>query len=126
MCVQCIYDQDFHETHARFRGSNNLLSLSNKWNPISNLSGRNSRFVVQLFLTVPWVGLQFKIVVFPDHTHLHFGLGKTEDEPNTVQTYGMANMKNKVIKIRFPFIKLRTSHDVHRPKTSLINYWQFG
>ena len=25
--------------------------------------------VVWLFLTVPWVGLQFVIVVFPDHTH---------------------------------------------------------
>ena len=23
-----------------------------------------------LFLTVPWVGLQYMIVVFPDHTHL--------------------------------------------------------
>ena len=26
--------------------------------------------VLQLFLTVPWDGLQFEIVVFPDHTHL--------------------------------------------------------
>ena len=24
-------------------------------------------------LTVPWVGLQYVIVVFPDHTHLNFG-----------------------------------------------------
>ena len=28
--------------------------------------------VMQLFLVVPWVGLQFVIVVFPDHTHLNF------------------------------------------------------
>ena len=28
--------------------------------------------VLRLFLTVPWVGLQFVIVVFPDHTHLLF------------------------------------------------------
>ena len=28
--------------------------------------------VVWLFLTVPWVSLQFVIVVFPDHTHLLF------------------------------------------------------
>ena len=28
--------------------------------------------VVWLFLAVPWVGLQFVIVVFPDHTHLLF------------------------------------------------------
>ena len=25
-----------------------------------------------LFLTAPWVGLQYVIVVFPDHTHLLF------------------------------------------------------
>ena len=28
--------------------------------------------VVSLFLAVPWVYLQFVIVVFPDHTHLLF------------------------------------------------------
>ena len=28
--------------------------------------------VMQLFLRVPWVGLQFVNVVFPDHTHLLF------------------------------------------------------
>ena len=28
--------------------------------------------VMCLFLTVPWVGLQFVTVVFPDHTHLLF------------------------------------------------------
>ena len=28
--------------------------------------------VLQLFLKGPWVGLQFVIVVFPDHTHLLF------------------------------------------------------
>ena len=28
--------------------------------------------VVWLFLTMPWVCLQFVIVVFPDHTHLLF------------------------------------------------------
>ena len=28
--------------------------------------------VLWLLLTVPWVGLQFVIVVFPDHTHLLF------------------------------------------------------
>ena len=28
--------------------------------------------VLWLFLTVPWVGLQCVIVVFPDHTHLRF------------------------------------------------------
>ena len=28
--------------------------------------------VLWLFLTVPWVGLQFEIVVFPDHAHFFF------------------------------------------------------
>ena len=28
--------------------------------------------VLWLILTVPWVGLQYVIVVFPDHTHLLF------------------------------------------------------
>ena len=32
--------------------------------------------VLQLFLTVPPVGLQFVIVVFPDHTHLLFYIDK--------------------------------------------------
>ena len=31
-----------------------------------------------LFLTVPWVGLQYVIVVFPDHTHLLFYLTTTK------------------------------------------------
>ena len=31
--------------------------------------------VVWPFLAVPWVCLQFVIVVFPDHTHLIFGVG---------------------------------------------------
>ena len=31
--------------------------------------------VVWLFLAVPWVSLQFVIVVFPDHTHLLFSCG---------------------------------------------------
>ena len=29
-------------------------------------------YVLWLFITVPWVGRQFVIVVFPDHTHLLF------------------------------------------------------
>ena len=30
--------------------------------------------VLWLFLTVPWVGLQYVIVVLPDHTHLLFDI----------------------------------------------------
>ena len=33
--------------------------------------------LLRLFLTVPWVGLQCVIVVFPDHTHLLFAGWKT-------------------------------------------------
>ena len=33
--------------------------------------------VLWLFLMVPWVGLQFVIVVFPDHTHLLFEVAQT-------------------------------------------------
>ena len=29
---------------------------------------------LRLFLTVSWVGLQYVIVVFPDHTHLLFSV----------------------------------------------------
>ena len=32
--------------------------------------------VLWIFLTVPWVGLQFVIVVFPDHTHCPFIIGR--------------------------------------------------
>ena len=32
--------------------------------------------VLWFFLTVPWVGLQYVIVVFSDHTHLLFQLQK--------------------------------------------------
>ena len=34
-----------------------------------SLSSRCLLIVVWLFLAVPWVCLQFVIVVFPDHTH---------------------------------------------------------
>ena len=44
------------------RGLVSLLSLSS-WCLV---------MVVWLFLAVPWVCLQFVIVVFPDHTHLLF------------------------------------------------------
>ena len=37
-----------------------------------SLSSRCLVVVMWLFLMVPWVCLQFVIVVFPDHTHLLF------------------------------------------------------
>ena len=33
-----------------------------------------------LFLTVPWVGLQYVIVVFPDHTHLLFVIKQHQNQ----------------------------------------------
>ena len=39
-----------------------LICLSSRWLII----------VLWLFLTIPWVHLQFVIVVFPVHTHLQF------------------------------------------------------
>ena len=40
--------------------------------PVALLSITSRRLVIDvwLFLAVPWVCLQFVIVVFPDHTHL--------------------------------------------------------
>ena len=35
--------------------------------------------VLWLFLTVPWVGLQYAIVVFSDHTHLLFTCTRDEN-----------------------------------------------
>ena len=37
-----------------------------------SLSSKCLVIVVWLFLSVPWVGLKFVIVLFPDHTHLFF------------------------------------------------------
>ena len=36
--------------------------------------------VLGLFLTVPWVGLQCVVVVFPDHNHLRFGILSPDTE----------------------------------------------
>ena len=38
----------------------------------------------KLFLMVPWVDLQFVIVVFPDHTHLLFDTLLIDDESQVI------------------------------------------
>ena len=38
--------------------------------------------VLWLFFTVPWVGLQCMIVVFPDHTNLLFDINKFKIQCN--------------------------------------------
>ena len=63
VCCTYLY---FHSSFAIIligkRELDALLSLSS-WRLV---------IVVWLFLAVPWVCLQFVIVVFPDHTHLLF------------------------------------------------------
>ena len=58
-----------HYAHSSFAiilmGKRELVALF-------GLSSRCLVIVVWLFLAVPWVCLQFVIVVFPDHTHLLF------------------------------------------------------
>ena len=46
-----------------------------------NLSSWCPVIVVWLFLVVPWVCLQFVIVVFPDHAHLLFFPGRHKSRP---------------------------------------------
>ena len=48
--------------------------------------------ILWFFLTVPWIGLQYVIVVFPDHTHLllheahhHFWLHKSAAPSDVLQ-----------------------------------------
>ena len=51
-----------------------LLCLSS-WCPM---------IVVWLFLTIPWVCLQFVIALFPDHTHLLFMLQRSVAHPGSL------------------------------------------
>ena len=46
-----------------------ILERKSKLVALLLLSYKCSVNVLWLFLTVPWVGLQCVIVVFPDHTH---------------------------------------------------------
>ena len=49
-----------------------ILMGKRKLVALLSLSSRCLVIAVWLFLAVPWVCLQFVIVVFPDHTHLLF------------------------------------------------------
>ena len=60
-----------------------------------NLSSWCLVMVERLFLAVPWGCLQFVIVVFPDHTHLLFLMGK-----NTHLLKGHLRMHIKIASIR--------------------------
>ena len=43
--------------------------------------------VVWLFLAVPWVCLQFVIVIFPDHTHLLFTIRQVRNKASVRNRY---------------------------------------
>ena len=58
-------------------------------------------FFVWLFFTMPWVCLQFVIVVFPDHTHLLFLLYKFENRMLITVEYDIASFISSVIAV-FP------------------------
>ena len=70
-----------------------------------NLSSWCLVMVERLFLTVPWICLQFVIVVFPDHTHLLF-LASIKRMPYTtfmIVTFVHMNykLKNNATKLEF-------------------------
>ena len=48
--------------------------------------------VLWLFLTVPWVGLQCVIVVFPDHTHLFFLKMMVEQFPSNLRPVAVQSL----------------------------------
>ena len=50
-----------------------------------SLSSWYLEIVVWFFLAVPWVCLQFVIVVFPDHTHLNLGVERNQAAPERNQ-----------------------------------------
>ena len=48
------------------------LNVYSSFAALLSLSSWCLVIIVWLFLALQWVGLQFVIVVFPDHTHLLF------------------------------------------------------
>ena len=71
-----------------------ILLLCNHLIALLSLSSWCLVIVVWFFLAVPWVCLQFVIVVFPDHTHLLFlrmhieSLSKPHDDNKRSQSLG--------------------------------------
>ena len=57
--------------------------------------------VVWLFLTMPWVCLQFVIVVFPDHTHLLFMIGNGKKKHFFI--FAINGELKKILLLRFFF-----------------------
>ena len=74
--------------HYKFRSNLSIL--------FSDLGMQKKAFVLWLFLTVPWVGLQCVIVVFPDHTHLLY-----QPKINMFLLFLRKKNENKTSKISF-------------------------
>ena len=73
---------------------------------------------VWLFLTVPWVGLQFVIVVFPDYTHLLFSL---QIYQVLMQFYTQLDHQSKRLCIGLPS---RCNHETKRCKGVLMQVFR--
>ena len=69
VCNCSIFGYTLRYVHSSF-----AITLMGKREPVAllNLSSWCLVMVEWLFLAVPWGSLRFVIVVFPDHTHLHF------------------------------------------------------
>ena len=66
-CLYAVFKDDSSFVIVLMKGQRKLVALlSLSYKCIVTID------VLWLFLTVPWVGLQCVIVVFPDHTHLLF------------------------------------------------------
>ena len=63
LCFVMHYFVSFLVLQSPYRGRENCLLCFNCFMTVN---------VLWLSLTVPWVGLQCVIWVFPDQTHLHF------------------------------------------------------
>ena len=76
-----------------------------------NLSSWCLMMVERLFLPVPRGGLQFVIVVFPDHTHLLFFIGITLNE----------NSRNRFFLISVDLVRLPEAKEMTRDSEAAKN-----
>ena len=65
--------------------------------------------VLWLFLTVSWVGLQYVVVAFPDHTHLHFYIVNWLTYQNLNKNFKLNELYN-VFVAKLTFIFGATAH----------------
>ena len=65
--------------------------------------------ILWLFLTVSWVGLQYVVVAFPDHTHLHFYIVNWLTYQNLNENFKLNELYN-VFVAKLTFIFGATAH----------------